>query len=145
MLPYALLLAAFLQIQASPTNSLVGTWNNQDPSTNGVTEIVINTNEGGHLQAHVWGKCHPIDCDWGVMEVNSRNGLAGSVFDAGVITTTMEFIPLPDERLLVVYKSEFKDQSGYQEPDQVGFFVREKQADQDPESVAAKVLLKKVA
>lgn len=147
MLPCALLLAAFFQIHTGPTNSVVGIWNNQsqDQSTIGVTEIVINTNESGHLQAHVWGKCDPVDCDWGVVEVNSRNGLAGSVFDAGTIKTTVEFIPLQDGRLLVVYKSEYKLQSDYPDQDHVEFFVREKQAEQGPESVAAKALLKKVA
>jgi peroxiredoxin/outer membrane lipoprotein-sorting protein len=58
----------------------------------------------------------------------------------------MEFIRLPDGRLLVVYKAEYKVPSG-NPPDQdhVEFFVHEKHEAHDTESVAAKVLLKKVA
>ena len=147
MLPCLLVLMSFLQIQTAPPNSLLGSWVNQNPSTNGLTEIVINNNESGHLQVHVWGKCEPEDCDWRIAEVKSWNGLARSVFDFGFSTTTIEFISLPDERLLVVYKSEYKDKSDDpdQDQDHVEFFVREKKAAEDTESVAAKILLKKVA
>ena len=145
MLPCVLFLMVCLQVQTTPANPLLGSWVNQNPSTSGITEIVIDNSESRHLQAHAWANCEPADCDWGVTEVNSWNGLARSVFDAAFSTTTVEFIPLPDERLLVVWKSEYKDQSGYQEPDQVEIFAREKQAAQDTGSLAAKVLLKKVA
>jgi peroxiredoxin/outer membrane lipoprotein-sorting protein len=145
LLPCVLFLMTCLQVQSTPTNALVGSWVNQNPSTIVITEIVINKSESGHLQAHVWGKCDPTDCDWGVTEVNSSNGLARSIFDAGFATTTIQFIPLPDERLLVVSKAEYKDQSGYKEPDQAEFFVRENPAAQDSESLAAKALLNKVA
>jgi thiol-disulfide isomerase/thioredoxin len=145
MLPFVLFLMAFHQNQTTPASPLIGNWVNQNLSTNGITEVVINNNEGGQLKVHVWAKCEPMDCDWGVTDISPSTGLASSVFDAGFARTTIEFIPLPDERLLLVYKSEYKDRSGYREPDQVEFFVREKQSAQDSESIAAKALLKKVA
>ncbi len=145
MLPRVLFLMAFLQIQTTPTNQLMGSWDNQDPSTGGLTQIVIDSNQDGHLRVHVWGKCEPKDCDWGVTEISPWHGVARTVFDAGFSTTTMEFVPLPDDRLLVVYKSEFKDQSNRHDQDHVEFFIREKQAMQDAETLAARALLKKVA
>jgi peroxiredoxin/outer membrane lipoprotein-sorting protein len=140
---FALLLMPLFQIRTTPANLVVGSWVNQDSSTSGVTEIAIDNNEG-HLRAHVWAKCYPRDCDWGVTDAVSWNGLARSVFDMGFVTTTVEFIPLPDSRLLVVYKGEDKDKSGGSYEERVEFFVRE-QPNQDPKSLAAKVLLKKVA
>jgi peroxiredoxin/outer membrane lipoprotein-sorting protein len=141
----ALFLTLFLQIQTPSTNSSVGSWDNQDPSTDGITQIVISQEKSGQLRVHVWGKCEPMDCDWGVAEVNSSNGLATSVFDQGFATTAMEFVLLPDGRLLVVSKSDYKDQSGFRDQDHVEFFVRGDQVGQDAESVAARALLKKVA
>jgi peroxiredoxin/outer membrane lipoprotein-sorting protein len=63
----------------------------------------------------------------------------------GFITTAMEFVPLSDGRLLVVYKFDYKDQSGRRDQDHVEFFIRKDQTGLDAESVAAKALLKKVA
>lgn len=56
----------------------------------------------------------------------------------GFESTPMEFIRLPDGRLLVVYKAEYKVQSG-NPPDQdhVEFFVHEKHETHDTESAAA--------
>jgi peroxiredoxin/outer membrane lipoprotein-sorting protein len=146
MLPHVFFLMALsFQIQTTSTNQLVGEWDNQDSSTGGITQIVIDSNEDGQLRVHVWGKCEPKDCDWGVTEISSWNGLARTAFDAGFSTTAMEFVLLPDDRLLVVYKSEFKDQPGRHDQDYVEFFIREKEATRDSESLAATALLKKVA
>lgn len=145
MLKIALFLLSFFQSQTTATNPLVGSWVNQDSSTGGITEIAINDSGNDRLQAHVWGSCNPRDCDWGITDVVAGNGLARSVFDLGFLMTAMEFIPLPDGRLLVVYKSDFQDKSNQSDTDHVEFFVRKKVAEQDAESVAAKALLKKVA
>jgi hypothetical protein len=144
MLTFALFLMPFFQVLPIPTDLLVGSWVNQDSSTGGVTEIVVDNNDG-HLRVHVWGKCEPRDCDWGTTEVNYSNGLARSIFDFGFATTPMEFVPLPDGRLLAVYKAEYKDQSGRPDQDHVEFFVHATHEAHDAESVAAKALLKKVA
>jgi len=86
-----------------------------------------------------------MDCDWGVTAVNSSNGLAASVFDHGFVTTAMEFVLLPDDRLLVVYKSDYKNQTRFHDQDHAEFFLRADQVGQDADSVAARALLKKVA
>ena len=63
----------------------------------------------------------------------------------GFVTTSMEFVQLHDGRLLVVSKSDYKDQSGHRDQDHVEFFIRKDQTGLDAESVAAKAVLKKVA
>jgi peroxiredoxin/outer membrane lipoprotein-sorting protein len=145
MLLCTLFLMASLQIQVTPTTQLVGSWINQDPSTSGVTEIAFTYNNNAVLQVHVWGKCEPVDCDWGLSEIQLSNGVARAVSDEGFSSTTMEFVLLPDQRLLLVYKSKYNDQSGRNDQDHVEFFVRKEQVAQNAESLAAKSLLTKVS
>lgn len=45
-----------------------GDWNNIDNESSGVTRLTISEAEGGWT-VHAWGKCHPSDCDWGVVEL----------------------------------------------------------------------------
>ena len=44
--------------------SFRGIWNNINSRTRDVTKIVIRRS-GKVMYVHVWGKCHPADCDWG--------------------------------------------------------------------------------
>jgi len=44
--------------------SFRGIWNNINSRTRSVTKIVIRRS-GEAMYVHVWGKCHPADCDWG--------------------------------------------------------------------------------
>jgi peroxiredoxin/outer membrane lipoprotein-sorting protein len=141
----ALFFTLFLQVQGSSTNSLVGNWDNQDQSTGGITHVAIDKDKGGQVRVHAWGKCEPMDCDWGVTAVNSSNGLATSNFDHGFATTAMDFVLLPDGRLLVVYKANYKDSSRFHDQDHVEFFIRADQLGLDADSIAARALLKKVA
>ena len=67
-----------------------GHWRNADPSTNSLTRIelrfvcqdlVINGElfpPGSPWYVHLWGKCHPSDCDWG--EVGAQWLTSGHVF-----------------------------------------------------------------
>ena len=145
MLAFILFLTALFGADTTAANPLVGSWVNQDSSTGGITEIAIGDSEDGRLRVHVWPNCEPRDCDWGITDVSSGNGLARSTFDFGFLTTAMEFVLLPDGRLLVAFKTEYRDQSQRHEPDHAEFFVRKDQRGEDAESIAAKALLKKVA
>lgn len=67
-----------------------GQWRNADPATRSLTRIhlrfvcqdlIINGEPhppGPPWFVHVWGKCHPSDCDWG--EVGARELSSGHVF-----------------------------------------------------------------
>ena len=142
-LALALILASSV-VQPTSTDALVGSWINQDPGTGGVTQVVVRR---GHeeLLVHAWGKCTPTDCDWGETKITLWNGLGIGVWDHGFAVTKMELILLPDQRLLVAYKSEYHDNSGRRGKDLVEFFLREKPENADTAATAAKVLLSKVA
>jgi len=47
-------------------NDFRGTWRNVDPETRGISSLVVRR-EGDDLTVQAWGKCHPTDCDWGVV------------------------------------------------------------------------------
>ncbi len=38
---------------------------NDDPFTGGITRILIKTSGASDLEVNAFGKCHPMDCDWG--------------------------------------------------------------------------------
>jgi len=141
---YLVLLPASLLAQSTFSDQLVGSWVNQNPGTRGITQAVIQR-ESSDLLVHVWGKCHPVDCDWGETKITSWNTLPRATYDQGFVTSGIQLIPQPDGRLLLVLRIEFRDQSGRSNHDLVEFFVREKPQTVDPETVAAKALLKKVA
>jgi hypothetical protein len=71
MLKYALTMATALTATAfgapafaGPASNMVGTWVNTDPSTRGITKLVI-TETGNTYEVHGFGKCSPNDCDLG--------------------------------------------------------------------------------
>ena len=47
-----------------------GKWKNVDPDTRGLTTLDI-TVDGDRVKVHAWGKCHPTDCDWGVVDATA--------------------------------------------------------------------------
>ena len=137
-----LLLAFLASLPVSPdsTNQIVGTWLNRDPANPLLTEVVI-TRENGVLRAHFWAACSPMDCDWGVTELASKEGILTAVFHGGSAETNMYVVHLPNDKLLVEYKMEFSDRSDLQDPDHTVLFERQKP---DPKDDIARGLLRKV-
>src|ERR1700676_1700726 len=137
------LLLSSLPQQRGKSNEIAGTWLSQDPATMGITHILI-ADQDGVLRVHVWAACGPPECDWGAAELHFSDSWATTVFDMGVIVTTMYFIRLPNDKLLAVSKSQWNDGSNRSEPDRPEIFVREEQSG-DAASISAKNLLRKVA
>jgi hypothetical protein len=64
-----LTLLASTSVAFGQVGELIGDWTNIDPSASALTRVVI-TDSGTDLVVHVWGKCHPTDCDWGPVPGN---------------------------------------------------------------------------
>jgi len=121
---------AALRAQDSPTvgvSRLNGDWQNVDPNTRGIVEIVVKG-----MKIHPYGKCHPTACDWGTIKAK---GFASSVdaqdvsrlvakkhnsFDQVEITLSLE----ADGRLRVESFTHFTDGSGRADYSAVGYFQR---------------------
>ncbi len=48
----------------TPLERYAGTWSNVDQRTRGIVKLQVQV-ESGKVFVHAWGKCHPVNCDWG--------------------------------------------------------------------------------
>jgi hypothetical protein len=64
------------QAHPSTDNPYVGEWRNEDQQTRGITRVEISIHEST-LAIHLWGRCHPTDCDQGEHFLDSAG--SGSV------------------------------------------------------------------
>jgi peroxiredoxin len=140
---FVLALIAALPFSPDSTNQLVGTWLNRNQAALGVTQVVI-TQENGALRAHSWSDCMPTDCDQGVAELAVKEGIPTAVFHAGTTATTMYFVHLPNDKLLVAYTTEFQDRPDVKNTDHTDLFAlfeRQKphQSDENASALLAKV------
>jgi len=132
-----------MQVQATTPNELAGSWLNQDPSTGGVSHVLI-TAQNGALLLGAWGSCEPQDCSWGTTNLSVRDGVGVGIFGTGPIKTTMFVVRLPNDKLLVVSKWEFSETPDVHDTEHPEIFVREVSA-QDAASRNARAILKEVA
>ena len=49
-------------------DSFLGTWNNLDANTGGLTKLVVTT-DGTNYFVQGFGACTPTDCDWGTKDL----------------------------------------------------------------------------
>jgi len=87
-----MLLAAATSLPAAAgTDDFMGRWSNVDQDTSGITYISIKPDRQG-LNIHVFGQCHPTDCDWGRAEAHLySNSVSGDPFrDARVIIASFD-------------------------------------------------------
>lgn len=89
----AALAAAVLGIACLATSAFadigdfIGAWNNADPNTGGITHVVISPAGANRVRVHVFGSCHPSDCDWGTVLGHSYADSAGSSEVRSVVAT----------------------------------------------------------
>ena len=96
-----------------PSSLFIGEWCNKDFNTPGVTRVHIRQ-EGSKLIAHMWGRCHPTECDWGDSATTIEEGgkLASITWNQGFKTETQKLKLLPDGTLELVGHSHYTDKSG---------------------------------
>lgn len=72
------------------TNSIDGTWTNDNKNTRSITKIIIS---GNGTKVQVFGKCHPKDCDWGIKKLTKKgNSTYWGIFDSNIAKSTFMFI-----------------------------------------------------
>lgn len=68
-----------------------GAWSNQQADASGIVRIVVTPGDGQRMSIHLFGRCQPRDCDWGVQPARGYTDDPGSQdihsiaadFDAG--------------------------------------------------------------
>ncbi len=83
----------------------VGTWNNTDPATTGITKVIITA-----TTVQMWGSCTPTDCDWGTttFSVISEDRLS-IVWDPGFVIRTQTLTLRSNGELEIVSVSRYTD------------------------------------
>jgi len=116
--------------QGSPrtytTADFIGYWVNMNPETRGITRAEIQQRLD-KLVVHMWGKCHPSDCDWGTAEAAAASARQGSihlVWNQGFAISRQELRLLDVRRLEVITKTEFTDKSGRPNYESLEYFER---------------------
>lgn len=103
-----------------------GYWTNQDPNTGNITHVQIGV-EGELLVVHMWGKCHPTDCDWGEQRIplsDAADGLLSIAWNPGFKIETQELSVLADGRLKVAGWVHYTDGSGRSDRSYTDYFRR---------------------
>lgn len=95
------LLILMLALYAASTSfaqldRFTGSWTNVDPDTSGVTRVAVVATANG-IEVHVWGRCHPTDCDWGTVQ---GYAYAGAV---------QERLPAQARVISAVYRTSFSE------------------------------------
>ena len=108
-----------------PSSPFIGEWCNKDLNTPGVTRVHIRQ-EGSKLIAHMWGRCHPTECDWGDSAATIEEGgkLLSITWNQGFKTETQKLKLLPDGTLELVGHSHYTDKSGRGERDSKYIFAK---------------------
>ncbi len=142
---YLLFFVSTLLLGQSPaSDALDGSWVNDNADTLGTTQVVVRR-DNGRILVHVWGRCTPSDCDWGETSADTYKGYLVANFDHGFSMVRMQLVPLPDGRLLMAYRSEYRDGSDRTDKGTAEFFSREGAKVEGPETVKARELLHQVA
>jgi hypothetical protein len=101
-----------------------GPWVNEFSETNNITHLEIRE-EGDELLVHVWGKCHPEDCDWGEQATSvgdAYDGIITIIWDHGFAIETQELSMVREGYLkLLGHKDYLDDRTDVYYTD---FFVR---------------------
>lgn len=63
-----LALALFSVPAAAEASDFIGNWNNPDPKATGLMHVAISPNGGNRVDVRAYGDCHPMECDWGLVQ-----------------------------------------------------------------------------
>ena len=114
---------------SAEAEKFVGFWVNEDGDTMNITKIDI-TKAGDTILVHMWGKCYPEDCEWGVSTtdiLDAEDGILNITWDFDFAVETQELYVLSDGRLKVVGFVYFNEDDIYNRPDYeyTEYFIKE--------------------
>ncbi len=105
-----------------------GYWKNENPATSGITRIEIES-KWPVVRIKTWGKCHPVDCEWGMPESYNNsfvaNGELRVTWRTGFAHRMQNLTLLPDGRMQVETHTHFTDNSRRKDYDSVEVFRKQ--------------------
>ena len=112
--------------QDSPTSRFLGQWANVNSKTGSVTRIDIRQ-DNDRIIVHMWGRCHPKECDWGKAIANIQgkdNALLSVTWNFGFSIKTQELRLLYGSKLELSTHTHFIDKSKRNDYDTKEYFLR---------------------
>ena len=111
--------------QRPPSVGLVGEWCNKDFATRGNTRIHVRS-DGSKLMLQMWGRCHPMECDWGETAAfqDPKDNSTWVTWTTGFSVTSQKLTLLPDGTLELMGHTHYTDSSGRADRDSKEIFVK---------------------
>ncbi|MBK7104976.1 MAG: hypothetical protein IPH62_06810 [Ignavibacteriae bacterium] len=103
-----------------------GTWINEDEETRGITKAIIWIYNDMY-KIHMWGQCHPEDCDWGINSVDISDAADCTLnlkWEPGFVIETQKIIYLTDGRMKIEGHNHYIDNSGRDDYDYIYYFLK---------------------
>jgi len=107
----------------SPGQASITEWTNSDFNTQDITRVHIRQN-GGRIILHVWGRCHPTECDWGEVTAKASGSVLLATWDQKFAIKTQELRTLSDGTLQLSTHTHFTDKSGRSDYDTISTFAK---------------------
>jgi hypothetical protein len=79
----------------SEASRFVGDWTNKDFETRNITRINVRM-DGDQIKVHAWGRCHPIECDWGETNATLHRQALSVMWDQKFAIQTQDIALAPD-------------------------------------------------
>ena len=118
-----LLLFAAACRQGDPGTRFVGEWTNKDLETRGITRIHIRQ-FGGRILVHMWGRCHPKECDWGDATAREDEQALSVTWESRFAARDQKLALLADGSLQLQMHTHFIDRSKRPDRDDTYTFVK---------------------
>lgn len=102
------------------TADFLGTWRNSPADASGIARIVVSPLEGAKATIHLYGRCQPVECDWGTQPARAYaddpdskdvRSLAAD-FDAGGVHRRVVLHMAVGHALRFEVQTDFPDGSG---------------------------------
>lgn len=107
-------------------DEFIGSWRNLDSNTGSITKVQIRM-ENNEIFIHMWGKCHPEDCDWGEEKPESYDSKSRTIFmtwKTGFSIISQQINLLSDGNLQVNSHTHFIDESNRADYDSLDIFYK---------------------
>jgi hypothetical protein len=113
--------------ELTQSSNFEGNWMNENPDTRSITRVTIRS-ESTNIFIHMWGKCHPTDCDWGEEKTevsDAGDGVLSITWNESFCIRRQELTLVSARRLKVVGYTHFTDNSGRPDYESIDFFLKE--------------------
>jgi hypothetical protein len=114
-----------IAITQSASAAFNGSWINTNSLTQDITRIQFRA-DTQNIYAHMWGKCHPIDCDMQEASTplaDGSDGVLSLTWTFSFATEAQTVTALADGRLQVVTNVHYTDNSGREDYAYTGYFL----------------------